>query len=484
VTTPDPNTPRVAIVGGGASGVLLAIQLLRQARQPIEVVLVEPRRPGRGVAYGTPHHEHLLNVPVSRMSALPDDPTHFQRWVSASGVAHPGDGFIPRSVFGLYLEGVLAEASGKAAPGVRFRWLAAEAAQIRTRAGSAVVRLCGGVHASIQVARVALALGNYPADGPVPEIVDASFYIRDPWAEQALERIAPDHAVLLLGTGLTMVDVALTLAARGHAARIHALSRRGLIPQPHGGPGSASPGRGGPSTAGASLASALRAVRLEARAAARNGGDWRSVIDALRPGTAALWSALPLEEQRRFLRHLRPYWDVHRHRMPPETARTLSRLRRAGSLVVDAGRVIDCATAGDDVVVRILPRGKREARLLRVRHIVNARGPETDVTKVRSPLLRQLLADGLVRPDRLALGLEATSGGALVDRRGNASSVLATLGPPLRGALWETTAIPEIRDQARVLASTWLRSLEERLGAPRRAPERDDDSHAISGGPR
>lgn len=419
---------------------------------------------GPGLAYFTNSPGHLLNVPVGGMSAFPDDPQHFLRWIRR---LEPGTGpreFVPRRRYGRYLEALLREAREEAAPGVHLELLRAEAVSIsisQEREGIQVVLAEGGALA----ARTAvLAVGNaLPADLPVEDggLYASPRYIRSPWSRGALRRIRPHEPVLLVGTGLTMVDTVLSLAERGHQGPLHALSRHGLLPHVH---------RPVPARTAVALPetlrtrSLLRALRREVREAGE-GTDWRSVVDALRPRTVSLWRDLPLPERRRFLRHLRSFWEVHRHRMAPQVGGTLERLQRAGVLRVHAARVRGFRLTGSGVEARVLPRGLGREDSLRVRYVINCTGPDCALSRAH-PLLRGLLEAGLARVDALGLGLATDAGGALLDARGRPSRALFTLGPLRRGELWETTAIPEIRMQALALARRLLEALASRPEAP------------------
>ncbi|QRN95577.1 FAD/NAD(P)-binding protein [Archangium violaceum] len=451
----------VVVVGGGASGTLLAAQLLRGAREPLRVALLERTgRVGPGLAYSTESPSHLLNVPAGRMSAFPDDPEHFLRWLRrVEPGTGPGD-FAQRRRYGQYLEDVLHEARRDAAPGVDLELLSGEVVSIAQEGDSVRVALEGG---PVLEARTAvLAVGNaLPSDLSVEDggLYASPRYIRSPWLEGSLERVGPQDAVLLVGTGLTMVDTVLSLVERGHQGRIHALSRHGLLPHVHR-PAAArtfvelrEPPR---------IRSLLRTLRQEARFA-REDDDWRGVVDALRPHTASLWRGLSEPERRRFLRHLRSFWEVHRHRMAPAVGEVLERLQRAGVLSIHAARVRSFRPVDPGVEVRFRRRGLVHEDTLLVQHVINCTGPDGTIARAH-PLLRGLLASGHVRADALGLGLATDPGGALLDAEGEPSSVLFTLGPLRRGELWETTAIPEIRMQALALAR---RLLEQRASSSR-----------------
>jgi uncharacterized NAD(P)/FAD-binding protein YdhS len=441
--------PTIAVVGGGASGTLLAAHLLRAGAA--RVVLIERGdRIGRGVAYGTRYAGHLLNVPAASMSGIPEDPEHFLRFAREHhDSATAPTTFVPRMVYGAYLEALLTESERLAEPGATLRRRRGEVIGI----GGGVLALADG--ARLRADRVVLALGNLPPRDPaLPESGwpdDPARYVRDPWSAGALERRAAGP-VLLVGTGLTMVDIALQLAAGAPGERIIALSRGGLRPHVHRS-GGAPPSSGVPvPDPTPSLLALLRFVRTAAVVAEVGGGDWRDAVNALRPVTADLWAALPRDEQRRFIARLARYWDVHRHRLAPEVAAGIEELTQSGRLALAGGRIQSVRPDGDALLVSVRERAGDQIRMLRVASIVNCTGPNGDVRSGGSRLLEALCAAGAVRPHPLALGLDTCGDGAVRDARGRASQSLFAIGPLRRGELWETTAVPEIRAQAHALA--------------------------------
>jgi uncharacterized NAD(P)/FAD-binding protein YdhS len=441
----------VAVIGGGASGALAVVHLLRAAAGtgcPLRIALVDRLgRHGLGQAYSTTCPEHLLNATADRMSAVAGDPGHLSRWAAAAGL--PARGFLPRAVYGRYLLETLDEAERRAAPQSRVTRLTAAVLAIRPDAAGRRLRVVldsGGLDADIAI----LATGSPPPGSPVA-VPDSPRYIADPWAPGALAGASDGSPVVVLGTGLTMVDVALAVT-RGHpGTTVHAVSRHGLLPRAHSGQPAAAAPLWLPVLADSRAPVRLADLLWQVRAAmASRPQRWEEVVDALRPQVPGLWQRLPDGDKRLFLRHVARYWEVHRHRMPPATARQVTALRCAGRLSVHAGRVTSVTGHGTGLRVGIEHGGQvteRDAGWL-----VNATGPAGDVTQAPDPLLRDLMAVGLARPDPLRLGIEASPEGAVLDAGGLPSRALFTLGPPLRGARYETTAIPEIRDQAATLA--------------------------------
>jgi uncharacterized NAD(P)/FAD-binding protein YdhS len=454
--------PLIAIVGGGASGTLTAVQLLRQAasqRLNLQLVLIDRYgRHGRGQAYSTGHEFHLLNTMAGQMSAVPDDPDHLVRW---AGV--PAEAFLPRRTYGRYLCETLEQAQRQALPSALLARSSSEITSIaRTQAGRPL-RLTGS-DGWLEADAAVLALGPITA-GPPFEAPASSRVIADPWRPGALDEVRDNKPVLIVGTGLTMIDLAMTIGDQSPGSAIYAVSRHGLLPRRHpGGPGTGRAGRTGRTPAPA-LAIPRGGARLRelmahvSTAVAADPARWHDVVNSIRPQIPELWDGLPDDDKRLFLRRLARYWEVHRHPVPPATAARLAALRDTGRLSVISGRIADVADAAGQFQVRIdlssgSQRGGGEAiRELTAGWIINAVGAATDIRTTSDPLLASLFASGIARPDPLGLGLDATRHGALINASGSASDVLYTLGPPLRGLWYETTSIPEIRDQAAALAA-------------------------------
>jgi uncharacterized NAD(P)/FAD-binding protein YdhS len=445
----------IAIVGGGASGTLAAIYLLREAasqRMPLRVALIDRHgRHGLGQAYSTTHPAHLLNSPSDAMSAVAGDPGHLTRWAAAAGL--PPDGFLPRGAYGRYLSDSLAAAERSARPAARVSRITADVVAIRrhshSHSQSRALRLHLAADGRIDADAVVLAAGNLPPAVPCP--VPQDRYIPDPWEPGALDAAADGSPVAVLGTGLSMLDVAIALTGAHEDTVVHAISRHALLPREHSWPRPAAGVSAGPAirTTGGTLR-LTRLIRDIRASAAACPGDWQDMVDALRPHIPRLWEQLPEADQRLFLRHVARYWEVHRHRVPPETARRAAALISAGRLSVRRGRVT--AATGQRVGVRVRIEAGGSSAELAVGWVVNCTGPASDITTTADPLLRHLLEVGLARPDPLRLGLDTDPHGALRGADGRPASDIFTLGPLLRGSRYETTAVPEIRGQAAALA--------------------------------
>lgn len=463
---------RIAIIGAGLSGSLLAVHLLSRCRPEDRVFLIERRAGfGRGLAYSTNNPNHLLNVRAGNMSAFHDQPGHFVDWLTRRshdpGLAQPtADSFVSRRLYGTYIRSLLTEAMWGGGKGRNLVLVPDTAQSIRARPhepGGAGGRLMVtvGVGRAYPVDAVVLAAGNFPPDR------SQGAYIGNPWDPEAISGLAADARVVLIGTGLTMIDTVQSLLDAGHKGPILALSRRGFLPRRH------RPTR--PLSLAAeelpqttSVARLCRWLHARTEAAAAAGIGWRAVIDGLRPHVPDIWRRLPVDERRRFLRHLRPWWEVRRHRLAPEIASLIDATIASGQLTVRAGRLRAIDAGGERVRLRYRDLASGAEEEIEADRVINCSGPESDYRACRDPLLRDLLATGMVRPDALHLGLDVTEDGALVDTTGEPWPELFALGPITRGSFWEVTAVPDIRLQA-VRLATRLQQLSAASRGPRQA---------------
>lgn len=400
------------------------------------------------------------------MSAFPDDPNHFLNWAQrqehlSAEIVPDGvraDTFVPRKLYGSYLQSLLDEAEANAPVGVRLERCRNEAVAIELQPEGAAVRLQSD--RILHVQKVVLALGNFPSSHPpvqTPNFYTSRRYIGSAWSAKALSNLNPKEPLLLIGSSLTMVDLAIALQKQGHQGKIHVVSRHGLLPHRHKATSSS------PSSVKIELQPLrvlVRQVREQIRVAADWGQDWRTVIDALRPVTQELWQALSFKEQKQFLRHLRAYWDIHRHRLAPHVADGIDAMLHSGQLVVHAGRIQAYHEDSCGVNVTIRQRHALENTTLRVSRVVNCTGPAANYRKLQHPLVVNLRSQGLLCPDELALGIKTAPNGALLNELEETSNCLYTLGPTRKGDLWESVAVPEIRTQAMNLAQEILSQLE------------------------
>lgn len=426
----------VAIVGGGFSGAMLAARL---AEAGVASTIIDRTGDfGLGVAYSTPFDGHLLNVRSNRMTAIEGRPDDFVQWLSAHHPDHADpEGFAPRRLYGLYVQDRLA-AVETAHPGLIER-ITGEATAVEGTS----VRLADG--RTIAADAVVLATGNPAPKTAAPEEAGGRV-IGDPWATGALERIGDEDDVIVVGTGLTMVDMVLWLQARGWRGRARTLSRRGLIPRGH----EARPDTAIPPTD--DLLHAAPSRRLHEARRLSGDGDWRGVMEGLRPITARLWQEADIPTRARLVRHLRPWWDVHRHRIADSIAAALAALEAEGRLTVTAGRVSKIEQDAGGVTLSYRPRGGPAQPPLTARWLIDCTGPGHD--PARDALTGPLLASGRARLDALKLGLDLDGQGRVLGVDGTPDKRLLVLGPPARAAFWETIAVPDIRKRVEDVVKT------------------------------
>ncbi|CAI8885788.1 FAD/NAD(P)-binding protein [Pseudomonas serboccidentalis] len=454
----------ILIIGGGLSGTMLAVQLLRLPGQR-KLLIIEPRAElGRGEAYSAVELGHTLNGNAARMSVDPDNPDDLTQWLTAH-IAAGGwpesaeqdvpvsELFPPRGLFGVYVQQRLAEARIIGARhGSTVEHVCAEVVDLQAAADSVQLTLNDGRR--ISAAYAVLATGMFPAARtPQKDSSGLNAAALDPWDVAAMRQLDPRSTVLIIGSGLTMVDAVVSLEQAGHRGPIEVFSRHGLLPHV----------RRQPPAWVDFLADdqrirtprqLLRELRKHCRDAIALGIDWQAPLDTVRAHIGRLWSQATDVQRRQFVRHVRPWWESHHHRSPPLSAALVERLHSEGRLRIQAAsfKGLEPAT-GDGVSIRIRRRGEAQTCVVQGAALINSSGIEYDWRRVARPLPQQLLARGLVRPGPLALGIAAAVDGAVLDAQGQAGSRLFAMGPPLRGMWWESTAVTDVALQAKALAA-------------------------------
>ena len=438
---------RIAIIGFGFSGVMAAVHLIRAAADECTLYIIDEKMDGRGTAYSTTNPEHLLNVPAGNMSAFPDAPEHFVQWLATPEAAaakaalhltqdYTADDFVPRVLYGAYLASIWRKAQGMAAQkNLSIKLVPTRAVAITKQAEIAVLTERGD---AIAVDRLVLAVGH-EAKKILPQVKSAHI-VQDIWAPGVLDNAASWAApVMLLGSGLTAIDMILSLRRANYIGEIMILSHRGLMPQMHRPQVRPFHFDADEIAAHKTLRSMLRLLRTKIR----EHGDWRAVFDALRPHTQGMWQRLTTREQQHFLKRLMPFWGVHRHRLAPDIAERVMTEAALGKMFVIASDQID-VTVQDGKLVVVTSSGKWHPS-----RILNCTGLELNLARSSNPLLRQLLADGMVEAHVTGLGIAA-------DKHhrawGSLYPDLCVIGSLLTGQLLESTAVPELRIEAQTIA--------------------------------
>ena len=449
----------VLIIGGGLSGTMLAVQLLRLPGQR-QILVIEPRSElGRGEAYSAVELGHTLNGNAARMSVDPDNADDLTQWltdyIGAGGWPESdqqhvpiSELFPPRGIFGLYAQQRLAEAKASSASTVEH--IRAEVVDLQVEDEGVLLTLDNGQQ--LRGAQAVLATGMFPAARtPQTESSGLNAAAVDPWDVQAMTQLDPQSKVLVIGSGLTMVDAVVSLEQAGHRGPIEVFSRHGLLPHVRRQPPSWEDFLGADHNL-RSPRHLLREVRRQCRLALAQGIDWQAPLDTVRAHIGRLWSQASDAEKRQFVRHVRPWWESHHHRSPPLSAQLVARLHEEGRLRIRAASFKGLVPSQSGVTIRLRRRGEQRLSEVSGTALINSSGIEYDWRRVARPLPQQLLKRGLVQPGPLALGIAADKSGAVLDAQGQVSARLFAMGPPLRGMWWESTAVTDVALQAKALA--------------------------------
>ncbi|TJW09148.1 MAG: FAD-dependent oxidoreductase [Mesorhizobium sp.] len=441
-------TSSIIIVGGGASGVVLAAHLLKSPNPDLRVTLIE-KRPhfGQGIAYSTLLSAHVLNVSAAGMSAYADDPGNFSRWLLERGLVTPEQApvYAPRSLYARYLKELLDDLEAREQQTGRLRLIREESLSISPTASGVEVALANGTSVVAHLAALATGHDEEPGAGQGHAIRMGS---------EADTALAEDSRVLVLGTGLSMVDAFLSLEQRGHRGEIVAVSRRGLLPSPHR--------KGNPIKLdvadiplGTQLSYFVGWFRDLIRENQKAGIDWRDVVDGLRPFNQKIWQNWPSSAKRRFVEHTKAWWDIHRHRMAPEVYAGVTEAVQSGRIRLVAGRVVDI-TPGDGFSVQVQSRHTQQLETFDVARIYDCTGIARDISTTSNSVVRSLVDRGLARPDPLRLGLDVTANCEVIASDGTVSAKILAVGPLTRGTFFEIDAIPDIRVQCARLSKQLL----------------------------
>jgi uncharacterized NAD(P)/FAD-binding protein YdhS len=462
----------VVIIGGGFSGTITAVNLARLSSVPLRITVINKKgSPCRGVAYSTRNASHLLNVAARNMSALADQPNHFVEWLSTRSeyldepVATLRDRFVPRRTYGDYLNNLFQWYSSTLARErqMHLEVVQDEALDVVMQNGRATVVLAKGE--AITADKVVMAVGNRE---PVPFRVRGldprnPKYIGNPWIGWEESLPSKDHDLLIIGAGLTMVDAFLTLQSIGWQGKIFCVSRNGLLPLSHF-KGFDYPNLLEDNMPAMTLRKMFALFKQHYRTTRERNLNPAILVDKLRPFTQRLWQNFSLFEKRQFNRHFRTRWNVVRHRIAPEIHNQLHQAIAAGKVEIIKGRLCECAETNDKLNICVESGGAK--RTVHVGAVINCTGPQENYLPAETGLFHNLFARCLIQPDEMNMGLKAAANFAVIDRAGQESDTLFAVGSLLKGTLWETTAVPELRSQtfriAEILAAQMAENAAEK----------------------
>ncbi|MFW0759492.1 FAD/NAD(P)-binding protein [Pseudomonas sp. H11T01] len=454
----------LVIIGAGFSGTVAAVEFLRCAPAGARLIIIN--RSGsiaRGLAYGTSSSQHLLNVPAGNMTALVDEPDSFLRYCQSSLPETTESSFISRKSYGDYLASLLDSAELNAKKKTNVERITSEVKSLTPQENGALVELCSGK--KIFTDQVILAFGHFPPRTPplLQQVINTPIYMADPWSGPVSTLENSNSPILLIGGGLTALDVISSLRQTAHTGQIYMLSRRGLLPLAHrttkNGSLPAASFREKLLKAEPTALNYFRLIKAQVKSSAKSGANWRDVIAAVRPITSDLWIKLPESERRRFLRHAQPYWDVHRHRVAPETHKHFKDEFDKKKITAIAGRIKSVDVCRDSALVTIQLRNTHTIKQIKIDRIINCTGPSSNPEHIKEPLIQQLINDGLISVDNQGLGLIVDNNLAVKSKDGSPSEWLSYVGPMLKASFWEATAVPELRLYASALAKKVSRKL-------------------------
>ena len=460
------NKPVIAIIGGGFCGSALLIQLARQSQNPLEIILINKENPlSKGIAYSSYNPKHILNVPAAKMSAFPDDPDNFINWIKSKPEFSEyvnedlNDRFMPRVIYGKYLKELFEETVNNLPPNIFLKIIEDEVTDVIPSESVTDIILKKGD--PVKADKVVLALGNFGPEDPRIQNNDffkSKNYFSNPWKQEAVSGLNDDDNVLIIGTGLTMVDNVLSLLDKGFKGTIFALSTNGYFPLSHK--------KRKPYTDILSelhppytMAGLFKIFRKHIKYVLSHGITGEAVVDAVRPKTQEIWLSLTLDDKIRFMSHIRHLWGVARHRLPKEIFEQMQELISVKKLQIIGGRIQDIEEHNGRIIVTYKERKTQLIKELNINRIINCTGPKTDLSKIDDELIVNLLKRGLITADEMKLGINALPDGTIIQKDHSVSSKLFTIGSLLKGILWESTAVPELRVQAQSLANELIRQL-------------------------
>lgn len=448
----------IIIIGGGASGLLLLANICNKATKRTSITMINTGHPiARGIAYSTSNVNHLLNVRVSRMSAFTEDTNHFTNWILSKqeySEYHSdslGECFVPRKMYGHYLDELYHSIISDHSKNIDFTYIDDVVIDLKKSENIFTVLLKN--NQAIEGVKAVLCTGNQP---PITlpglsSLKNSDRIFINPWDEKAVENINQDEPVFIIGAGLTMVDTAISLIDQGFKNKIIVLSKHGAIPLPH--PNERVTVPHSDIVPPSDLHKIFSNLKARIRSAIDNTEWHEPVLEAVRPYTQKIWQELSIEEKNRFMRHINHRWSKLRHRLPLQVYDFIQALIAKNQVELYAGKLISVEENQESLTVEFFNKESNSIIKKEVQRIINCIGPEGNISKVENPLINNMLTSGMIANDALSLGFNATGDGKIINKQGEIVENLFTIGSGLRGILWESTAIPEIRVQAHQMAT-------------------------------
>lgn len=448
----------IIIIGAGFSGVMTAVNLIKFSEQPLKIYLADSRKErAKGLAYSTNNDLHLLNVPAGKMGAFHDDIENFYKWIKEHYSQFKADDFVPRRIYGEYLDSIFSEYKKKAlSKNIQLNEINDKAIDITIINNRYQVAF--KYHEMIIADKVILATGNFPPRNisvTTPEFYKSESYFQNPWGEKVFEKLT-DNNILLIGSGLTMVDLVLSLFQRNYHGKVYVISPHGYIPRVHE-KTQDYPYFFDENNLPETVKHAFKIIKNEIKKAEKQGISWHSVVDSIRPFTQKIWLNFSTEEKNKFMKYLRHRWGVLRHRMAPQVSEIFNSLLKNKQIEIFAGKIISFDESENNIKVVFKNRKSNNIQEIRVEKVINCTGPESDITRIDDQLIKNLLEKKLIKPDSIKLGIDASPTGNILNENNEVEKNFFTIGNNLKGVLWESTAVPELRQQSYILALELLK---------------------------
>lgn len=456
------QAPVIAIIGGGFCGMLTAAHLCRKTDSPLHLLLINKGNPfARGLAYSAHSHQYLLNVRAKSMSAFTDEPAHFVQWLqqhppyAATPIAELSASFIPRTIYGDYLEDIWQQTIATKPPFVTITFIEETAADIHQTLQQYEIQLESNRRLTADY--IVLATGN---NQPRP-LPFTSTHGSLPWSADTVTLQSQTAPVLIAGNGLTMADTVTGLREQGFTGIIHTISPNGYALKPHSKPDLSYFLAAESIAACSTLRQWKKEVYKQITQAREAALPDELVIDALRPYTTHAWQQFSNADKQDFLRHSAHFWNILRHRLPDTIHAALEKEYTTGLFVPHKGLITQTVRdSNGGISVNWHNRISRNHEQLHVQKLINCTGPGTDITQSSNPLLNNLSSKGLLKADELKLGLCVNAADfSIIDASGVSHQRITTLGTNLKGLLWESTAVPELRVQCQQVAQRLLQQV-------------------------
>lgn len=420
---------KIAVIGGGFAGTMVIRQLIDQGFHGQITRFHHSDSETLGPAYRADSGDLLLNVRSQNMSAFPDDSNHFLRFLQKKYPEHSNPrAFAPRSIYGHYLSELWTETKDLAAQkGIP---IVLNEKEFPTFEAYDLLVLATGN----ELPRIPKEVSN--------DVAESRFFHGNPWNIE-FGKIQTNLPVFILGNGLTMVDTVLRLRSAGFHQKIVALSTHGFNMLAHPEEDlSVEPAR----PKATDLVSLVHFFNQQRKQLTE--GQFLLNVDALRSEFSHWWQGFSLHEKRIFLARFRHLWGTIRHRIPADIAEMIHKERTSGGLEVCAGKMSATELQKEHISIHFQTEGKNIHDHFSC--FINCTGPETSIEKMSNPVIQELFLQKWITSDENSQGIQIQTENLRVV--GSAPIPIYAIGNLCKGTLWESTAIGELRTQAKLIA--------------------------------